>query len=70
LIEHRILAARRNHHVFRTVAVQIAERSPNVGQERELGAKLLLHKVVVDLARCGRRLRESWKQGRKTERQE
>src|ERR1700722_3301799 len=48
LVEHWILAARRNHDVFHAVAIQIANHGLNFRQDREFLAKLLLHKIIVD----------------------
>jgi hypothetical protein len=70
LIGQRILATRRNDHVFHAIAIEIAEHGCDLGYQREALAKLLPHELVVDFASCRIPLSESWKQDRDTERQE
>ena len=69
-IQHRILAARRNHKVFHAIAVKIAKGGLEIGQHRKLRAKLLLDKRVVHFAVRWLPLRESWCQQHEGERQE
>src|ERR1700687_2409406 len=69
-VQHRILAARRNDHVFHAVAVKITEHYGQFGQQRELPAKLLLHEFVIHFGSRRPNLPESWNQHHYTERQE
>jgi hypothetical protein len=48
LVEHGILAARRNDDIFDAIAIEVANRGLDVGQHGELVAKLFMHEVVVD----------------------
>src|ERR1700691_3200801 len=70
LIRHWILASRRNHRVFDPVPVEIAEYGRNFWHQRESIAKLLVHKIVVDLESGRLCLTEGRDQERNDERQE
>ena len=70
LIDHRILAARRNGYVLYAIAIEIAKCRLELRHQRELVAKLPLDKLVVDFARRRRRLRQRGQQHGKAERQE
>jgi len=53
LIDHRILAARRNGYVLYAIAIEIAKCRLELRHQRELVAKLPLDKLVVDLRAAG-----------------
>jgi hypothetical protein len=79
LVEHGILATRRDDDIFNAIAIEVANGGLDGGQHGELVAKLFMHEVVVDSGDVdfsgvgssdGRCLSEGWKQERDKERGE
>src|ERR1700686_2197897 len=50
LIEHCVLASRRDHNVFHSIAIQIAKYGWNLGDHGEVFPELLVHEIAIHRA--------------------
>src|ERR1700688_1089126 len=58
LVEHCVLASCRDHNIFHTVAIKIAENGWNLGDHGEVFPELLMYEIAIHGAICRWTLRD------------